>query len=210
MVDSPGKSTCLPRSPADNPFATDGIDSLPAVLIHAEWSQLWERLDRLGGRACIIGPEGSGKSTILRAMACQAAHRGYRVWQGRCRCGRLRPAWGNGTFTANDALFLDSVEQLSPRMWRLCQKWASCAGLAVVTCHQPCAWPVLYRTETSPDLLARLFELLAEPVDARLHAINCRLWHKYSGNLRLVFREWYERWSEGHPAARFLQRKTAR
>lgn len=178
----------------DNPFASQHLERLPYRFVAGSWESLLARLAELGGRGALVGPEGSGKTTLLEQLARRLAESGREVAaigatpeEGPQR-GAMRAALanaGSGTW-----ILVDAADALRPEEWRdLVRATRPLAGL-VVTAHREGLLPTLYRTGTSPELLAALVREL----DAATPQDDCStLFRRHAGNLRSALRELYDR-----------------
>jgi hypothetical protein len=166
---------------------------------------LVERLRAVGWRGQVVGPHGSGKSTLLAALLPEVSrilgevvvarlHQDSRQLPDQVEhtLGRSTPA------IAPRLIILDGFEQLS--FWRRRQLRRQCQargiGLLVSTHRRLMGLPIIYRTQTTPDLawqvichLLRGSECPFTPKDiaSRLAA--------HGGNMReLLFElyDWYE------------------
>ncbi|CAN5662886.1 ATP-binding protein [soil metagenome] len=184
------------RPPDPNPFATRFVrpGAIPYLFPPGDsLEQLLQRLRASGGWGQIIGPHGSGKSTLIAAMLPELQRIGQEPHAVRLRDGWTRPAWGpipNGA----SLVVLDGFEQLSRwgRAWlrHCCQR----RGLGlVVTAHEPIGLPDLFRTDVTPEMAWRVLQrldsnqeplLAPERVAERLAA--------QAGNLRELLFELYD------------------
>lgn len=173
----------------DNPFRSARIDALafrdPAVTPEA----LIERWHALGRRGAIVGPHGTGKTTLLAALVTRLADRGTPVIGLRVCADAGRPSPGalaralagcgpRGVFC------LDGIDLLRGpvRAW-LRVRLRGAFGV-FVTSHRSCGLPVLHRTRTSPGLLASLAaELLGRDAGPLRPALD-RLYTRTGGNVR--------------------------
>jgi hypothetical protein len=171
----------------DNPFRSERLDTLafryPAGLDRAA---LLVRLAALGHRAAIVGPEGSGKTTLSRELERGLTER-YRVWRITQRRGDRRLARRLPRLGHDDFVILDGAEQLAPlSFWRLRRQTRSAGGLLVLS-HRPGLLPTLVATETSQALLD---ELVAELTPAQ--ACTVGLLARHGGNIRDALRALYD------------------
>jgi len=153
------------RDADQNPFSTARVR--PGALAfelpgHETLDSLWNKFVAAGERGQIIGPHGTGKSTLLRAFASVAErHHRVPVLFGTAP-GQQLPRSGRQLEFPDDAVVLvDSYEQLGVcprrRLRRACRRRK--AGL-LVTCHVDAGLPTLWRTEPSLELVERLVERL--------------------------------------------------
>ena len=176
-----------------NPFATERLDRLgyrdPATgepLEPAGLDRLLDRLEALGGRAAIVGPEGSGKTALLEALAPRLARRGWRVrWSASGP--REARALDEASF-----LLIDGAERLAHRGWRRLLAASGGAGGLLVTVHRPGPLPTLVDCATSPELLATLMDELAGGPAPDLPGSH-ELFVRHRGNLREALLELYDR-----------------
>jgi hypothetical protein len=183
-----------------NPFATRFVrpgaigylfqeelsaDSLVTSLRQSQW---WGE---------IVGPHGSGKSTLIAALTPELAAAGREVVRyvlaadggGRPEC--LVPATAH-SFLAEQPLgpstqlILDGYERISwwwrRRIQALCRKRG--AGLLVTT-HQPLGLPLLYQTRSTEQLAQLVVGRLLAPGETLVTAADVTAaFRKSSGNVR--------------------------
>ena len=187
----------------NNPFASrrvrpgaipfqfpDGLDAVEFVA----------RLARLGWRGAIIGPHGTGKSTLLAALAPELERAGRNVRSIALHDGQRRlpqeflavlPPNGDGL------IIVDGYEQLSFwSRWRLDRRCRAIGAGLLVTAHGPTSLPLLFRTAADEELAERIVGHLLAATDDRAPAIRRddvrRAWSKHRGNLRETLFDLYD------------------
>lgn len=189
----------------DNPFRVDRILTLRYRFLSGSWDELLARLDRQNGRGALVGPHGSGKTTLMDELAERLIRRGRPVHRCRFNLTDHPATWANLRTVTRDLpdeamLLLDGAEQLGPLQWQWL-KWRTRhqPGL-VITTHRPGRLPTLIDCHTTPHLFCDLVEQLAPgafpPEELQ------RLYEHHAGNLRLCLRELYDRMAmqPGSPA----------
>lgn len=183
-----------PRRPADNPFASHRVEGLPYRYRGSSLPALERRLTALGGRAAVVGPKGSGKTTLTDELAGRCNGKAVRVAIPAACPNPWRAARSQlpRRVSSGHAVFVDGAEQLGPAGWRrLLHATRTAAGL-VVTLHLPGRLPTLAVCRTDPALLRELVRELT-PDDAPLLEPHLdELFHRHEGNLRECFRELYD------------------
>ena len=184
----------------DNPFASRNMDSLPYIPVTTDWSRIRDRLRCLNGRGAIVGPKGTGKTTLMEAMERRLTLEGYnvslfRLSQDRNLLPREETREVFSGLTGQSALLLDGAEQMSWLAWKACAFRARKTGILVVTSHAPGLLPTLVETTTSPQLLQALANRML-PRDSFLDLTQAQaLFQTHHGNLRLAFMELYDVWA---------------
>lgn len=180
----------------DNPFASERVTALSFVCSgETGHDALWEQLEALGWRGAIVGPCGTGKTTLLEGTQRTLAARGFeaKLWRLDRQERRLSRDFWECSFGSNDALLVDGVEQLAAWEWLRLRRHARGAGAFVVTSHRANSLPVWLRTTTSPTLLQQLVRDLGERLsDDAAHA----LWRRHNGNLRLALWQLYDEYTQ--------------
>ncbi len=180
--------------PAENPFASHRVESLSYRMDDLRWPDLMQRLDKLGGRAAIVGPKGSGKTTLLEEMS-----RNFPQSIAWIRIpGSSANPWSvvqqqlpNGGASGH-AVLIDGAEQLSAFAWRRFVWRVRHSNYLVATLHKPGRLPTLIECRTAPALLRELVDELA-PQQLRIPERRLdKLFEHHGGNLRLCFRELYD------------------
>lgn len=197
VMDSPSPSLAPARA-RDNPFRTECVDRLEFHLPgQFTWDTLLARLGNVSWCGAIVGPHGSGKTTLIEQLAPRIEERGFRP-----RLYRLDAASKMSDkealvaavreLSAPDLLLLDGAEQLSTRQWLPLRVAAETLAGFVITVHRSSRLPTLVETETSAALLNDLVEELAEfrlpPMEATA------IFTRHRGNIRDCLRELYDRW----------------
>jgi hypothetical protein len=191
----------VPKRPDQNPFRSERIDGLEFVPQDATWDELLARLEALGRRAAIVGPEGSGKTTLIERLA-GAVPGGAIV---RLRGGEADPyrAAIRQLSTTSGTVFLDGAEQLGTVAWWRFERRVRRAPGLIVTTHLPGRLPTLVECTTSPTLLRHLVARLAPDDSQTLDPILDDLFELHQGDIRSCFRSLYDlyagRPSETHP-----------
>ncbi|WP_425615616.1 hypothetical protein NA78x_005545 [Anatilimnocola sp. NA78] len=188
------------ESAGSNPFATKFIrpgaipylfprdvtaDSIVAQLQAQQW------------QGSIIGPHGSGKSSLLAALAPRLEAQGRVVVQQQLHGGQRALDWQplkHREWTNRTLVVIDGYEQLSS--WqRLLLKWRCClrgAGL-LVTAHQPVGLPVIFTTKPSLELaLGIVQQLLPESDDRITPADVAQAYTTHQGDLREMLLRLYD------------------
>jgi hypothetical protein len=181
--------------PADNPFASHRVDSLRFRFHTAGWNTVLEELVRTGGRGAVVGPHGSGKTTLLEQLASRIDGAPVSIRLDADTANPVRAALAGlpSTVAPGHAILVDGAEQLGPLGWWRFYSRARGAGTLVIASHRTGRLPTLYECSTDPQLLADLVRALSpETVDT---VDLDELFHCHRGNIRLCFRELYDRWA---------------
>jgi hypothetical protein len=179
----------------DNPFAADRVQSIRYELPEGQADGLLARLERLRYRAAIVGPHGTGKTTLMEDLETPLARLGFRVRHIRLdtehrRFSRADLSQLSATLGARDLVCLDGAEQLDWARWLMFRWRTRRAGGVLITSHRPGLLPTLIECTTSKELLDRIVSRLAPPTgDVRTPK---DLFARHHGNLRDALRELYD------------------
>jgi hypothetical protein len=163
-------------------------------------ASLVTQLAASGWRGQIIGPHGSGKSTLVAALVPALEAAGRRVIRMEPRGAPLSLAG------IDDAtiIVVDGYEQL---WWWTRRRLKSAtrrrgAGL-LVTAHADAGLPTLYQTQPSPDLARRIVDRLLPEGDATISEADiAAACSRYGGNLREVLFALFDLYQARASAAR--------
>jgi len=180
--------------PADNPFAMQRIDAIPYEMRGMSWDDLLARLERLGRRSAIVGPHGTGKSTLMEALAARLEARAWQVRYHRLRRDdRAVPSSFLAQLGPTTMLMLDSAGCLGPGAWLDVARRSRSSGALIITAHRPGRLPTLLRTRIDASLMTRLVEALLGGSSPWPPAELEAMLRAHRGNARQVLRELYDR-----------------
>lgn len=182
----------------ENPFATDRLERIEFRLEPGTtWAGLEERFVALGCRAALVGPHGSGKTTLAEQLAARWRDRGWEVRMIRLseESSRLSASdwdWLVGGLNSGHRIIVDGAEQWPWWVWRRFARASRPANGVLITSHQSRRWPTLYECRTSSALLRELVGELAGSNSDPLAGASQALFERHRGNLRDALRELYD------------------
>ncbi len=179
----------------DNPFAVDRIQRIRYEPQNCSWDTLLNSLKKMAYRGAIVGPCGSGKTTLCEDVQVRLNHQGLQTkmlfisldisvpWN------RIRPLLTDPF----DVLLVDGADHLSWWHWhRLKRRVLRTKRGLVVTTHQPGLLPTWHRCRPSPDILQAIAnQLLAHSPPLSSPRIE-ELFHSHQGNIREALRQLYD------------------
>lgn len=192
--------TTLPHHIA-NPFATrhvrpGTIRPLTADAVSRDVPALVAAIKATGGNAAIVGPHGTGKSTLLVAIAAELAAEGRLAGLVQVRGGRDLAAglWLVGRARRGSTACLDGWERLG---------WAGRTGMRllarllgcrlVVTSHRPAGLGLSVPTAASLPLLEAIVVALPDHGGLIRPADIAEAYTRHGGNLRESLADLYDR-----------------
>lgn len=178
--------------PSDNPFASRRIDTLAFRFRESGLDELLSGLSVNRGRGAVVGPHGTGKTTLVDALAEHLEGDVVRIRLGADTERPFESAFRSlpRRITPRHAVILDGAEQLGWWPWMRILRQLRPAGTLVITSHRPGRLPTVYECRTDPALLS---ELVAELAPEMIDEVDLEdLFHRHSGNIRSCFRELYD------------------
>jgi len=181
----------------DNPFATSRVLSVRYEFPDGGPGTLLARLERLRYRGAIVGPHGTGKTTLLEDLQTPLANLGFRVTHLRLDAEHRSFARGRlarlaVTLDARDIVCLDGAEQLDWVRWMLFRWRTRRAGGVLITSHRRGLLPTLIECTTSPELLGGIIHRLTPRTASVPVPAPQELFARHRGNLRDALRELYD------------------
>lgn len=184
---------------SDNPFAKDRLEALsfrfPA---DDNWEALVARLSAQRWRGAIVGPLGSGKTTVVQQLVPHLEAKGFRpkilTFRTEHSLAEKQVTMGEiFALEAPDFLIVDGADQLTTRHWlSVNNTGATCAGL-VITQQRGGRLPTVLSCEPTAALLE---SIVHELTDAWLpEGEAARLLGRYYGNVRECLRDLHDRYA---------------
>lgn len=185
---------------ASNPFSTrfirpGAIDYLFPPGISAE--SLAQQLQQQHWRGSIIGPHGSGKSSLLAALIPAFENQGRHVVHQQLQGGQRQldwPALQSREWTNHTLVIIDGYEQLSrwQRTLLSLRCWRRNSGL-LVTAHQPVGLPLLFTTKPSLELALSIVQRILPASDDHITPFDVtEAYTRHQGNLREMLLQLYD------------------
>lgn len=184
----------------DNPFRVERLHQLrfrPRDVLE----QVIAQLENSNYRGAIVGPHGTGKSTLLEEMNGLLRLREKDssllrlTAETHSRGAELVADWLRRT-PSQAVLLFDGAEQLSSGEWNAFLAASQPFAGLVITTHRPGRLPTLCQTSSSPALLDDLVRELVPLRTGEDEQLLARLYSRHRGNVRDCLRELYDRWGE--------------
>lgn len=163
-----------------------------------ERREVVERLRAHGWRGSILGPEGTGKTTLLEDIEASLRVEGLAIHWIRLNLDstvdeRREAARRVRRMGASECCFFDGGEVLGWLAWRRLVGAVKRNGCGLVaTVHRPSPLPVIYRTEADPGRTVSLArELAGEHWTPKMEGVALSSFREGRGNAREVFRACY-------------------
>ncbi|MDA7503691.1 AAA family ATPase [bacterium] len=180
----------------DNPYRVERIHSLPFLFSDQDFDRFYQVVEDHNFRGAIVGPHGSGKTTLVENLIKEFQSRQIQITHCRLKDDgqsanyiRLRK-WIDQA-PSDSILILDSAGLLSWWKWRgLLKESAKYKGL-IITTHQPGRLTTLINTKpTFETLQSVIVHLKIAESPSKSHLIE--LFNKHRGNIRECLRELYD------------------
>lgn len=180
----------------DNPYRVERLHELRFRFAEEDLPTLLERFQDRHHRGAIVGPHGSGKTTLVAELATALRASGWDVVEQRLNEAnrsehRQRISELCREITPEQILILDGAEQLGPLRWRRFRRESRRFGGLLITVHAPGRLPTIYECRPTVELLRRLTVELAGPA-APVDSDLLTLYQRHHGNLRDCLRELYD------------------
>jgi len=180
---------------SENPFRSAEIAKLRYRISTADRKVILDALRSGSGSFAIVGPEGTGKTTLLEELHARIDAEAHPAeWHRLCESSSRPERAAVVTRLCRTAHtgrihFLDGGEVLGPIDW-LRLRLAARRGLRLVaTLHRNRGFKVLHETRPDWSVARSLLNELAS--DDELVAIARNAFEQYRGNVREVFRACY-------------------
>jgi hypothetical protein len=180
-----------------NPFRTDRVLRVRYRMRGETLEDLLGRLRKLDYRGAIVGPKGTGKTTLLEDLEPALAALDFEIIRLRLddRTRRFSRGFLNRFFSElskRNVILFDGAEQMSRLEWRRFKLRSKRAGGLVITSHRPGMLPTLRECATSAELLHDIIAELLGTESTTIRDTAARLHGKHNGNLREALRDMYE------------------
>lgn len=155
-----------------------------------------ERLAGMQFRGAVVGPMGSGKTTLMEDLAQWVQARGYRAIQIRLSLQERRIPPLPVDIGCKDVVFLDGADLMGFFRWKWLKWKTRKAGGLVIAAHKSGLMPTLIECQTTVGVLREIAMRLKAPVWMMEQEVIGKLYEKHGGNIRESLREMYD-WCAG-------------
>lgn len=183
-----------------NPFAIERVHQVRYRRTGFDWDEFLRRIEEASYRSAIVGPEGSGKTTLQIELAERLESQGFSIkWIRLSRTERIIPNEMKNELDeqlrSNDIIMFDGLEQLAWWRWQAFKKqYLNRAKGIIATVHKPSRLPTVWTCHADVALLKEIVDELHPGIDEPLLK---KLFNKHDGNIRLCLRELYDMAARG-------------
>ncbi|QNN23034.1 AAA family ATPase [Planctomycetales bacterium ZRK34] len=184
----------------DNPFRAERLHKLTYQPVDETWPSIMRRLSALHHRAAIIGPHGTGKSTLLDALAQRLAASGMNLHRlfinDTSPAPPMRVIIGMArSLGPRDVMLIDGAERITRRTWAYLKHATHRLGGLIITTHRRGMLPPLVTTRGTPALLHALIDRLPDVQAHELPMSPAMLLDQCRGNVRDALRQLYDHYA---------------
>ena len=185
-----------------NPFRMSCIEAIPYQFLQADMHTLMQRFQAHHYRGVLVGPHGSGKTT-LREQIERALRQAGMVVHPIVISGDDRVSW---TYVQDHlhqvnpqaVISIDGIDRFNPLLWWRFQRAMRHQRGILATSHVVGRLPLLHLHATTPELLMFAVRSLTDEHD-HFTKDHCRtLFERHHGNIRDCLRELYDTWPAYH------------
>lgn len=181
---------------SENPFRSEAVAKLRYRMPPQQLAALANQVVTQTRQCSIVGPHGTGKSTLLEDLqphltqhGLQIRHHYLNVQTSRQQRHATLKQIKQANYTPNQCTLLDGGEVLGPFQWRqLLQHIRQHNNHLITTLHRPRKLPILHKTQTD---WATAQELIQQLTHHDLEHIAHTAFKQNQGNIREVFRACY-------------------
>lgn len=188
-----------------NPFRSSSVEQLRYALSTDELEALVD--DALHEScSCLLGPKGTGKTTLLEDLEPRIQQRGFKTHWIRLQlestpADRAEAIAEIRNLSPQHVCLFDGAEVLNFWQWRrVCRTARSNGFTLIATLHRKRSVTILRRTQTDWPLMEQFVrQLSGEHYSDRLSDHAQRAFHSNHGNMREVFRACYLALAQENP-----------
>ena len=189
-----------------NPFSTRFVRPDQVEFIFetgGSIENLVKRLETSAWRGQILGPHGTGKTTLIwslvRILQPNLAIKLIQLQSHHKKLDEAKTLFQTERYseTENDLLIVDGFESLGWLERRSLLGRHHSKGRLLVSTHQDCGLPVLFQSPTKPEIFNQLVSKLTKHVGSELVGESSRLFEKHQGNCRDAIFELYDLFEQG-------------
>lgn len=186
----------------DNPFSTDRLQQIRYRFQDCSWEQLLQRLEKMKYRGAIIGPQGTGKTTLLEDLEPKLRDLGFtpmrlRLTEQAPRFSPVMQQMLDSRITSRHILLFDGSEQMGWMAWNRFRWRHREAGGLIITRNRSGRLPALFKCTTSSQLLGEIVGELLEDRSRVDAALMQKLFRRHRGDIREALKDCYDRLALG-------------
>ena len=179
----------------DNPFTVERV--LKIRYRGVNLNALTTRLKQMEYRAAIIGPKGSGKTTLMEDLQQHLEKSGRKtrslLLNDKNPLTRRASRQFLSQLTGDEIVFLDGAEQTGPLAWlTLKRKILKRAAGLIITAHKPGLLETLIECNPTPTLFRKIANDLLQGRDTPDNHSLDHVYNRCCGNIRRALRQLYD------------------
>jgi ABC-type cobalamin/Fe3+-siderophores transport system ATPase subunit len=194
----------LQELPRNNPFSSDRVLAIGYIHSEGNWNNLLKRAKDLNYRVAIVGPKGSGKTTLIKGLARRLPRIGFKpvLLSGKKigSIGLFSLLGPNPIIDSGEELFLliDEADMLPAFRKLLIRIMAGRWGGIAMACHKGRFLPTLCVTGPDIEILRKaLNELVGKDAAKDIWPMAQSIYKARNGDMRETFRDLYDIYSLG-------------